>query len=283
MADGTVAWNPPKLSPQVVAPAGPIDPEVGIMYFETTERVPKPLATYVNFAMHPDVIGGTKISADYPGALARRLADYKGAEMITLFANGCCGNLNHRNVWWADPQRGLPEVERIGTVLAASVLRSWADLHPITTSSPKGVTALVKLPLPNFTTADADEARATVQQMNDQKIGTVAKARALCILDTLARGGKPLEVEVQAVSFGEDIAVVSLPGDMFVELGLALKKASPFQHTFVAELANGSIGYIPNRSAYPEGNYEVVSARCAAGSGEILIETALGLLNELRR
>jgi hypothetical protein len=49
----------------------------------------------------------------------------------------------------------------------------------------------------------------------------------------------------------------------------------------IVELANGSIGYIPNRSAYAEGNYEVVSARCAEGAGEILVATAIKLLNEI--
>jgi len=50
----------------------------------------------------------------------------------------------------------------------------------------------------------------------------------------------------------------------------------------VVELTNGSIGYVPDRKAYIEGNYEPVSARCAAGSGEILAERALKLLNELK-
>jgi hypothetical protein len=77
------------------------------------------------------------------------------------------------------------------------------------------------------------------------------------------------------------VAWVSLPGEIFVELGLALKKASPFRYTLIAELANGSVGYIPDRPAYAQGNYEVVSARCAVGSGELLVETALRLLKEL--
>jgi hypothetical protein len=47
-------------------------------------------------------------------------------------------------------------------------------------------------------------------------------------------------------------------------------------------LANGSIGYIPNKPAYPQGNYEVVSARGAAGSGEMLVEAAGRLLKEVR-
>ena len=73
-----------------------------------------------------------------------------------------------------------------------------------------------------------------------------------------------------------------MPGEIFVELGLAIKKASPFRYTMIAELANGAIGYIPNQEAYAQGNYEVVSARCAAGSGEMLAEAALKLLKELR-
>ena len=50
----------------------------------------------------------------------------------------------------------------------------------------------------------------------------------------------------------------------------------------IAELANGSIGYIPNRRAYPQGNYEVISARCAEGAGEMLVAAAVKMLREIR-
>ena len=102
------------------------------------------------------------------------------------------------------------------------------------------------------------------------------------VLDVLAREGKPHEVEVQVFALGDDVAFVALPGEIFVELGLAIKKASPFKHTMIIELANTAIGYIPNRPAYAEGNYEVVSARCAEGSGEMLVDTAIKLLRELK-
>jgi hypothetical protein len=72
-----------------------------------------------------------------------------------------------------------------------------------------------------------------------------------------------------------------LPGEIFVELGLAIKKASPFRHTFIAELANGSVGYIPNREAYAQGAYEVESSRCAEGSGELLVQAAIHQLKRL--
>jgi hypothetical protein len=53
----------------------------------------KPLLTYVNFANHLDTTGGMLVSADFPATLASRLADYHGPEMLTMFANGACGNI----------------------------------------------------------------------------------------------------------------------------------------------------------------------------------------------
>ena len=52
-----------------------------------------------------------------------------------------------------------------------------------------------------------------------------------------------------------------------MELGLAIKEASPFEHTIIAELANGSIGYVPTRRAYGEGNYTVIVTADHGGHG----------------
>jgi hypothetical protein len=68
-----------------------------------------------------------------------------------------------------------------------------------------------------------------------------------------------------------------------VELGLSIKAASPFRQTNVVELANGRGQYIPNRSAFPEGQYEVVSTRYAEGAGETLVTTAIRMLAQLHR
>jgi len=68
-----------------------------------------------------------------------------------------------------------------------------------------------------------------------------------------------------------------------VELGLSIKAASPFRQTNVIELANGRSGYLPNHSAFSEGQYEVVSTRYAEGSGEQLVSAALRLMYELHR
>jgi len=92
-----------------------------------------------------------------------------------------------------------------------------------------------------------------------------------------------LEAEVQVIALGGQLAWVGLPGEIFTELGMAIKTASPFRYTVVSELANGSIGYVPNRKAYPEGAYESESARCGPGSGEMLVDAAVRMLVDLRK
>ena len=102
-------------------------------------------------------------------------------------------------------------------------------------------------------------------------------------MDVYNEDGKvSFDAEVQVITLGNEFAWVGLPGEMFVELGLALKAASHFQHTMVHTLANGSIGYVPNRRAYPEGAREALATRCAPGSGERLIEAATRLLIECK-
>lgn len=280
MKDGTVSWNPAKRHPDIVKPAGPIDPEVGVLYFDTPKNTP--VATYVNFALHPDTVGGVGVSADYPGVLARVLGEYRGPEMVTVFANGCCGNINHRDIQWLDGQKGTREAHRIGTLLAASVLRTTRELKPLTTDSLRVKSEMVKLPLPKITEADIAAAKETVKVVKDQKTKFQDKVKAYQVLDVAARNGKPWEVEVQVIALGDQVAWVSLPGEIFVELGLAIKKGSPFAFTHIAELANGSIGYVPDKPAYSQGNYEVISARCAEGSGEMLVAAASRLLQEIK-
>lgn len=279
MRDGTVSWNPRKLHPDLVRPAGPIDPELGLLYFDTLQA--KPLAAFVNFALHPDTTGGTDISADYPGVLARLLSGYKGAELLTIFANGACGNINHRNLNWDDPQKGVGEARRIGTVLAGAVFKAWYTLKPVNQGTLKVRSEMVKLPLPPVSEEDISKANAVVARLREPQTSFMEKVKAFQVLDVAARKGEPLAVEVQVIALGNEVAWVSLPGEAFVELGLAIKQASPFKYTMIVELANGSIGYIPNKSAYAEGNYEVVSARCAAGSGELLVAAAVRMLREL--
>jgi hypothetical protein len=283
MTDGTVGWNPGKLNPRILKPAGPIDPEVPIVYLESTGG--QPLATYVNYAVHLDNVGQPWISADMPSTLARALADFKGPEMVTVFSAGCCGDVNHIDVRWGQRQSGFANAARMGTILAAEVLRTWPRLEPIDAmAAVRARSSIVELPLPEVGEGDLEKARQVVARLQgpgSQRPAFMEMVAAFKVLDVAGRKGRPQEVEVQVIALGKEIAWVSLPGEIFAELGLAIKQDSPFPRTIIAELANGAIGYIPARRAYAQGNYEVVSARCAEGSGERLVDAAIRLLKEL--
>ncbi len=284
MTDGSVGWNPGKLNPRILKPAGPIDPDVAIVLFEARGGSHSPLATYVNYAVHLDNVGGLKISADMPGTVSSLLALVKGPEMVTVYTTGCCGDINHINVHWAEPQQGFENSARMGIILAGTVLKTWPELRPVSQGPLRVKRETVLLPLPKISRSDVENAHQIVARHRDAQAKQptfLETVQAYKVLDVDARQGKPIEVEVQVVALGNDLAWVSLPGEIFVELGLAIKQDSPFPNTIIAELANGSIGYIPTRRAYSQGNYEVVSARCAEGSGEMLVDAAIRLLKEL--
>lgn len=280
MTDGTVGWNPGKLNPKIVKPAGPIDPEVPVLYFESPSG--DPLATYVNFAMHLDTVGGRQFSADFPYTLATLLGKVKGPRMLTVFTMGASGNVNHVDVSTKARQNGHGEAARIGTVLAGEVLKTYTRLRPVEIAAVAGRSRVLGLPLPEIRPGEVEKARAVAAKYGQPGAAPFMEmVHAFKVLAVAERNGKPLEAEVQTIALAPGIAFVGLPGEIFTELGMAIKKASPFPHTIVVSLANGSIGYVPDSRAYPQGAYEPVSARCAQGAGEMLVETALDLLKEL--
>jgi neutral ceramidase len=282
MRDGTIGWNAGKLNTNILRAAGPIDPDVAVLYFDSLRT--NAIATYVNFAMHPDTVGGLEFSADYPGALSRLIGEYKGTNMVTVFANGACGNINHVDVQWANPQKGHTEALRLGTVLGGHVFKAYTRLHAVNAFALRTRSEIVKLALPELKPGEVEMAREIVSRIGTKNAPKfLEQVNAFKVIDVAAREGKPHEVEVQVIALGDDVAWVSLPGEIFVELGLEIKKNSPFRHTVIAELANGAVGYIPNEKAYDEGNYEPLSARCAKGSGEALVKSALKLLRAVNR
>ena len=280
MSDGTIAWNPGKRNPRIVRPAGPIDADVPVVWWESEKG--EALAAYVNYALHLDTVGGTQVSADYPYTLAKLLGAAHGEQLVTLFTIGAAGNLNHIDVSTARPQKGHGEAARIGTVLAAAALKTAWKAEPAAGGRRQGASAVGRLPLRPYTAEDLAWARKTAATFGRKDAAPFNDlVRASRIEEIAGREGKPLEAEVQVIALGSDLAWVGLPGEIFTELGRAIKLASPFRYTIVAELANGSLGYVPDRKAYGEGAYEVESARCAEGSGELLVEKAVELLLKL--
>lgn len=279
MKDGSVGWNPGKLNPNIVKPAGPIDPDVPVVLFESASG--DPLATYVNFACHQDTVGGEEASSDYAYTLSQVLGKVKGPGMLTVFTIGAAGNINHIDVKSATPQKGHEEAARIGTILSGEVVKTYPRLEPLRPGQLQAVHRNVILDLAPLNPGDEERAEGLAKKVESGgKVAFLDTVFAFRALDTAARKGKPLDAEVQVIALGDQIAWIGLPGEIFTELGTTIKQASPYPLTIVAELAHGPVTYIPNAAAFPQGNYEAVSSRAAPGSGEKLVAAAKELLRE---
>lgn len=281
MRDGSIRTNPGRGNPDIVRPVGPIDPTVAVALFVSDDDKETPLATYVNYPLHVAVAGGRRFSSDFPGVISRLLSEVKGEQMLTLFTAGACGNINHLNVHSAEHRSGPPGAARIGVIVAAEILKTYAELEEIQPDALAVQSEVLDLPEIELSDAEIAEARrvaALAGTENDP--GTRPLAQAFARIDIASRNGQPFQKEVQVISLGDAMAWAALPGEIFVEHGLRLKTMSPFRHTVLVELANGWVSYVPDRKAMPEGSYEVISARCASGCGEAMVDAAIEMLIE---
>ncbi|MHC4535655.1 MAG: hypothetical protein ACYS6K_17025 [Planctomycetota bacterium] len=137
------------------------------------------------------------------------------------------------------------------------------------------------VPLQNFGPDKIAWARESIKKVGTGELTFLEQVEAYKILAREMRPGETIGLEVQVFRLSSDVAVVGLPGEVFVDLGLAIKQASPFATTLVIELCQDAPGYIPTRKAFAEGSYETVNSRIASGGGEKMVKAAVRLLKEL--
>ncbi|MCD6360160.1 MAG: neutral/alkaline non-lysosomal ceramidase N-terminal domain-containing protein [Armatimonadetes bacterium] len=281
MKDGTVRMNPGYLNPDIVSPAGPIDPEVGLLAVEGAAG--GVIGALGNYPLH--YVGGpyaTTISADYFGAFGEALQRMAGERFVAAMANGCCGDINN-----IDPTRPAPEyphpfyqMERVGQVVASRAFGAWRQVREFHYEPKLGVAATT---MTFRRRHPSEEELAEHQKLLDA--GPDPENRDWVYANEAMEVAKlPLEeeLEIQALAIG-DLGIVALPGEIFVEYGLAIKRRSPFARTFVVELGNGWIGYCPTDRALAEGSYETRLARsaCAAeGTERAMIDAAVEALQQ---
>lgn len=272
MKDGTVRFNPGVQNPEIVRAAGPIDPDLP---FVLISKQNKPVGSLTVFALHLDTTGGTEYSADYPGYLATELRNDYGEEFVSIFGTGTCGDINHVDV----SGRRRFNARLIGQLLAFNVLSARTRM-PLDQPSLAVASTRLALPVRRVTHEQAASARARLSDVGRSGVPFLTQVEIVTTLD-LARREPTLDAEVQVMRLHPDLAVVLLPGEVFVELGLAIKRRSPFRHTLVIELSNDNPAYIPTEKAFKEGSYETVNSRIEPGGGEKLVEAAVDLLTRL--
>jgi len=281
MNDGSLRTNPPFQSPGIVGPAGPLNPDLGLLLLRGFDGEPAALLT--NYALHPDQVGGTALGADYEGVMAGLLKGALGEQCAVLCTNGCAGDINHFDMSKPGPQYGFACAERSGRALAGEAIRRLSDLAPLEAPRLQATSRVIELPLLVPTPEEVEWARPLAgQPMTEFDRGGLDIVTADRILELHARGETHIPAKISVITLGE-LALVGLPGEIFAQLGLEIKRHSPFKHTFVIELCNDSIGYLPPHNVYKEGGYEAASSPFAPGDGEMLVEAALEMLEGMRK
>jgi hypothetical protein len=281
MKNGKVAFNPGQLNPNIVRPAGPTDADVSVLLVRD-QSTRQALAGLTVFAMHSDTVGSTELSADYEYFLQETLRRTFGSNFVSAFGAGTCGDLNHINVGRKDESlKGYEMAERLGTTLGRTVTEAVPTLSVVSHPSFAVRSRTIQAPLQEITPEQLADARSKVDKIGDPDTDFSVKVVAVKTLD-LAQRGKTVPMEVQAFRLDADTAIVCLPAEIFVELGLAIKHASPFKRTIVISICNDRPSYVPTKKAFEEGSYEVTNSRVKPGVGEMLVETAVGLLRSLK-
>ena len=277
MKDGTVRFNPGVLNPDIVKVAGPIDPDIGIVFLRDSNSN-SAISAIVNFALHLDTVGGTKYAADYPFYLEQSLREKYGDDFVLLFGTGTCGDINHIDV----TEKERLKTDYIGKTLGQTIQEHTGSLKTVSEPALAVRSETVNAPLQSYGPEKVAWARENIKKVGTGELSFLKQVEAYKILAIEMRRGKTIPLEVQVFRLSRDLAVVGLPGEVFVDIGLAIKSASPFPTTLVIELCQDAPGYIPTKKAFAEGSYETVNSRIAPGGGEMVTEAAVRLLNALR-
>ena len=282
MKHGGVQMNPGLGNPGCVEPAGPIDPDVNVLCFRRPDDGTAGLLC--NYSLH--YVGGGNglaVSADYFAVFCEVIQKLMGERFQAILANACCGDINNTHVVGAVPRKTGPynQMTHVATVLAAEALKvvEFMEFLPEAELGASMETLTIKRRTPG------GEELARIKRDLELAGRGMERYEQYAEEHERMKGG-PTEDEtyVNAMRIG-DVAIVGLPGEIFVEVGLEIKEKSPFRHTFVVELANDWIGYIPTKRGFEGGGYETWlarSSRAVPAAAAMMAESAVRQLEKLK-
>ena len=280
-----VRMNPGVANPDLVKPAGPVDPGFTVVSVQSEKG--KPLALLANYSLH--YVGGVPsggVSADYFGEFAKQIAGKlnAGPEFVAILSNGTSGDVNN-----IDFRKQRPRAEPFERIRAVAGRMSDSAFAAYKATEFRGELALSaaerELPLRYRKPTPEQIARAkqALAEPDEKKLPVRAKPYAERVLN-LAQGPELADVKLQALRLG-DLGIAAIPFEVFTDIGLEIKKKSPFSPTFTIELANGHYGYLPTPEHHDLGGYETwMGTNNVEREASVKITaTLLDLLNGLKK
>jgi len=249
MKDGRVITNPFNQKEQIVKSAGPIDNSLGIM--KITDKKGELKGILINFACHPDTLGDDLISTDWPGFLREKLEKiFPGTTAITL--NGPSGDINHVNPF--NFKTRTPDIgNKIAEKIKEKVLKSIPKIKLEKTLHIGSFSKKIKLQYREIT---KDELKKAISYLKGKKVPKDSLkylvSATLVNIYNERKKNKNIITEITCFSFGNKLSIIGLPGEIFAEIGIKIKKNSNFQNTWIVQNCYDSIGYIPSKLAFSQ-------------------------------
>ncbi len=240
-----------------------------------------------NFQTHPHSGASENYynaHADAPGIFRETLSNEIDAHV--MYVSGAGGNINQTSR--IAEENKYTDYKQRGRALA----KYAAKAEYTTVNTGKVQTTMKNVTCQNDHTMDdmlsvADEIAKVWQATNNSssamakdttggKIHSVYHAEAIV---AKAQAGETREVMVTAISFG-DVGICGGQYEMFDTNGMEIKAGSPLKMTFVCNMTNGTIGYVPSQLGYTNGGYSTDITRLAPGSGEMLRDEYIAIFQE---
>ena len=235
-------------------PYGPTDKEVLVM------KVAKPddtvVAALFDYATHATCLGGRnlKISGDVLGLAEQFVEKILGKGVISPAFAGASGNIDpwFRVLPSFNTEPGwIPEPVLLGTLLGEEVVHVFRDISKVSAGG-------------------EIETSFTTLQLPGNSRGEVG----------VTKDSPPAELNITTARIG-DIAFVGIGCEVLTEIGMVIKAASPYKHTFVITHCNGAAGYLVPKDLYIEEGYEVRSSPFAPQAADMVVKEAVRMLHGL--
>jgi neutral ceramidase len=230
---------------------GPCDHDLSVVKFETLDY--RPLAILINWPCHATSTGDSNylISGDWPGAAARYIREHAGEGVIVGVTAGASGDINPIY----GPGNVFREVEAIGYHVGAEALRVMGQMKTYPVNTLQATEKMVEYP-------------------GKMRAGNHFPQASF-------EPGPPVSIRLSAFKIGT-LVLAGVSGELFTEIGMEIKKQSPYSETVVLTHANGSSGYIITDSSYALGGYEVQVTRLMPGAEKPLISSFMDIFHSFK-
>ncbi len=242
----------------------------------------------LNFSTHPDVIGGTKWSADWPG-FARRFLEEDIAGTSCLFFTGCQGDSNHNDYFKPREERlrggRYDHSKYMGRMVADAAVAVWNEMTPAAEDSIFAENRIIYNRTNTEGVEKYDECVRWVKEYKEGKHpeGTFTMAeRAYCYRVAALREQpvfRPVPISVIGVG---GVVFVGFGGEAFTSYGKIMRDLCPEKFVVSVVCANGYEGYLPTAEAFGQGGYEACSSFFMPTLEDEIVEAAKEMLEKLK-